>query len=171
MSKCSSGGPPPKQAPGAAAPGALTFSLQSGSEPLGRANLDSCIDTEPSSAYLRPLHNQNQRHVTSFVSIELDDYAPSFGSKIPLSRWRPLRKFGQRRKNYSLSRRRPLRNPFPLMAEGRDGGEDRLHGLQSRFTHTPLWIPAFAGMTELFKGLRRERAGVRGNRGNPAPPR
>ena len=22
---------------------------------------------------------------------------------------------------------------------------------------TPLWIPAFAGMTELFKGLRRER--------------
>ena len=49
-----------------------------------RGNLNYCIETEPSSTYLRPLHNQNQWHVTPFVSRELDDYAPSFSKKSPL---------------------------------------------------------------------------------------
>ena len=47
---------------------------------------------------------------------------------------------------------RPLRYPFPLDGEGRDGGEK---GFTARFHSLPAspWIPAFAGMTELFKGL------------------
>ena len=57
--------------------------------------------------------------------------------------------------------RRPLRNPFPLM--GRSGWVAAKSGFIASNRKLPptFWIPAFAGMTELFNGLPRERAGVR----------